>query len=112
MMAHASAAPRYPLDEWTFVHPPGPLSPWGSVAYGNGRYVVVAADAARPEILWSSNAVDWVASPATFPYYYSEVLFAQGQFWLAGGEDDAPAVILSSIDGADWKVIYSDSTRD
>src|SRR5437867_3592351 len=38
MVAHG-AVPTGPLDEWTFVHPRGPLSPWGTVAHGNGRYV-------------------------------------------------------------------------
>jgi hypothetical protein len=107
-----AAPPPDPLDEWTFVHPRGPLSPWGAVAYGNGHYVVVAADAAHPQILWSSNAVDWIASPAAFPYYYSDVLFVQGKFWLAGGEDHAPAVILTSSDGIEWEVMHSDGAHD
>src|SRR5262245_27814757 len=111
MLVH-TAARSDPLDQWTFVHPRGPLSPWGSVAYGNGHYVVVAADAACPQILWSSNAVDWVASPAAFPYYYSDVLFAQGKFWLAGGECDPPAAVLNSDDGIQWQVVHSNSRQE
>src|SRR5262245_53031741 len=107
-----AAPPPNPLDEWTFVHPRGSLSPWGAVAFGNGHYVVVAADAAHPQILWSSNAVDWIASPAAFPYYYSDVLFVEGKFWLAGGEAHAPAVILTSTDGIEWEVMHSDGAHD
>jgi hypothetical protein len=100
------------LDEWTLVHPTQPLAPWRGVAYGNGRYVVVAGDAARPQIMWSSNAVDWVNSDANFPHYYSDVLFAEGAFWVSGGEDNAPAVILSSPDGSAWEIVYADPTRE
>src|SRR5687767_13312564 len=93
-----------PLDDWTFVHPHGPLSPWGSVAYGNGRYVVVTGDPARPQFLWSSNAVDWMPSATNFPYQYGKVVFAHGKFLAAGGGDDdrPPAVFLTSSNGEDW----------
>jgi hypothetical protein len=97
-----------PLDVWTRVHPKEWVAPRGPVAYGNGLYAAPVHGFGKPEILVSTNAVDWVPSDADFEFIYSDIIFAEDRFWAVGGHDEgSPAAIFSSSDGLDWEFVYS-----
>lgn len=101
-----------PLDHWQTVWPTSPTALFGPVAYGNGSYVVAAADAGDAQILLSKDGTSWCDTDAGFCSYYQKLLFVNGHFFLAGGEDHGPALILTSTNGSDWDIAFQASDAD
>src|SRR6185295_5654907 len=101
-VARLTGLPPGPLDTWEKVRPTSITAPLGPVACGNGRFVAAAWDFGDAEILVSEDGTHWRDSGTNFGLYYTDLLFVNGMFYLAGGEDHGPATILSSSNGVDW----------
>ena len=70
---------------------------YGTIAYGNGRYVM-AAEAGK--IAYSTNGTSWTETTISWPDSYTNaVSFGDGVFVLASTESDAAAY---STDGVAW----------
>jgi hypothetical protein len=84
-----------------------------SVAFGNHRYVVSSSKpGAPPQVLVSRNLKSWFGVDLTefgVPIY--DVIFAQGKFWAAGGEEYRLGKIMSSVDGVSWELVHVTGIR-
>ena len=86
-----------------------------SVAYGNGRFVAVGGedlnlDVSETRIVTSSDGMNWdVHQPGTYALATS-IAYGNGQFVAVGGSDPY-GFIMTSVDGMDWVLRLSPSTK-
>ena len=65
----------------------------------------------RRKLLTSADGVTWVQRPAGVPGWFSDILYAEGQFVAVGQMNGAGAgVIITSTDGINWVQHISDGT--
>jgi hypothetical protein len=73
-------------------------SNWVDIAYGNGRFVAIADNAAQSA--YSLNGTTWVKSVLPAIYEWSSINYGQGVFYVTSYGSDA----ASSPDGVNWTV--------
>jgi hypothetical protein len=87
------------LSEWT-ARTTAADNEWGSVAYGNGVFVAVAANGAS-RVMTSPDGITWTARTASVANTWSEVCFGAGVFVAVSltGTGDR---VMTSPDGITW----------
>jgi hypothetical protein len=87
---------------WTVVQLPtnndSSNSNWVDIAYGNGRFVAIADNAAQAA--YSLNGIAWTRSVLPNIYEWSSIQYGQGVFYVTSYGSDA----VSSPDGVTWTV--------
>jgi hypothetical protein len=97
------------------VAPLAPVGPLLNVCYGDGSFVAVGYGYESPEIVRSTDGVNWTAEAADLTQQFnftqlSEIAYGNGTFVAVGSAlspKDQPTPILSSPDGVNWTAIDS-----
>lgn len=84
--------------EWT-ARETSVVAGLGSVAYGNGRFVVVGGGGRTRAILTSEDGIRWIVRELSDKGNLWQVIFAQDKFVAAGNL----GAILTSWDGIEWR---------
>lgn len=83
---------------WTF-HPTGTREGFRAVAFGGGRFVVVA----EYTIFTSTDGVSWFSHPLGPFLEFNAVTYAAGMFVAVGHDASGGALFARSTDGLSWR---------
>ena len=90
---------------WTTTTHTAPISiQWRSIAYGNGRFVVVGDDQVT---LYSFDGITWYEGEISIDASWNKVTYNNGLFIATNGTD---SVVATTQDGRAWTTVFDDST--